>query len=362
MRRCHSAAEQARSISTKGLPRPAHTVPDQPAASRSSPAPTAASARRRPSARAGRRARRVVACRDTAKGEAAAASIRSERPTRSSSSRRSTRPLESVRAFAERLRARSPRPADQQRRRDGAPLSQDRRRLRAAVRHQPPRALRAHRTCCSLHAPGARRHRHVAAAHKIGRDRLRRPEEGALLHRWRAYGQSKLANLLFASSSTDGCGARRRRAQRRCPPGLGRDQPADRRDAVACRAARLGRAEPVRRAERRARRRAHPVCRHSGDSRRLVRRAHGFQEIAERRRWCRRRAPRATPRRRAACGRSPNSSPACALNLDGAAQASTPTPLPLRARRARKRSPSTRTRSVSSGGSSTSKSTPMSAT
>ena len=142
--------------------------------------------------------------------------------------------LDSVRAFAAGYARDRPRPADQQRRRDGAAQAHHRRRLRAAVRHQPPRPLRAHRAAAGRcwRRPGARvvtvvEHRPQVRAH-----RLRRPAERALLPALAAPTASpswptccsrcELDRRLRAAGS-DG-------AQPRRPPRLRRHQPADRRD------------------------------------------------------------------------------------------------------------------------------------
>ena len=106
--------------------------------------------------------------------------------------------LASVREFAAGWDGRDRR-ADQQRRRDGAAAEPHRGRLRAAVRHQPPRPLRPHQ-------PAAR------ADHRPRGDRLleRAPDRAGSTsttstgsagryRAWRAYGQSKLANLLFTA-------------------------------------------------------------------------------------------------------------------------------------------------------------------
>ena len=77
----------------------------------------------------------------------------------------------------------------------------DRGRLRDAARHQPPRPLRAHRPaaarCC------ARRRRRASSPCRAPPTRSARIDFDDLMGersygRWKAYGQSKLANLLFA--------------------------------------------------------------------------------------------------------------------------------------------------------------------
>ena len=114
--------------------------------------------------------------------------------------------------------------------RDGAAAPHDRGRLRAAVRHQPPRPLRAHRPAARplLAARRAARGRHCRSnAHRIGRIDFDDLQGERRYCRWTAYGQSKLANLLFALE-LDRRAARRRLAarERRRPPRLRRDQPA----------------------------------------------------------------------------------------------------------------------------------------
>ena len=92
------------------------------------------------------------------KGEAALRRDQAACPARtSSSSELDLASLDSVRAFAEWFgSARRPRPADQQRRRDGAAAPRDGQRLRASVRHQPPRPLRAHRAAARSSSVGGR--------------------------------------------------------------------------------------------------------------------------------------------------------------------------------------------------------------
>ena len=102
-----------------------------------------------------------------------------------------------VGARVRRRLGRRPRRADQQRRRHGAAASAHRRRLRAAVRHQPPRPLRADQPAAAAHHR-PRRHRLLDGAHRIGTIDLDDLNwERRRYQRWRAYGQSKLANLLF---------------------------------------------------------------------------------------------------------------------------------------------------------------------
>ena len=110
--------------------------------------------------------------------------------------------LESVRAFAEHVR-----PEHDgldllinNAGRDGPAAAHDRRRLRAAVRHQPPRALRARRGVLigALEKGEGAGGDPQQPAHRIGKidfDDLQRERRYS---RWRAYGQSKLSNLMFA--------------------------------------------------------------------------------------------------------------------------------------------------------------------
>ncbi len=88
--------------------------------------------------------------------------------------------------------------ADRQRRRHGHPRAAHGRRLRAADRHEPPRPLRTDQPAAGPHP---RRVVVVASeAHRAGRiDLADLNWERRRYRRWPAYGQSKLANLLFAS-------------------------------------------------------------------------------------------------------------------------------------------------------------------
>ena len=95
---------------------------------------------------------------------------------------------------------RGPRPAHQQRRRDGDPAPHDRRRLRDAVRHEPPRATSRSPACCcprSIARPRSRVVTVSSGAHRFGRMDFDDLMGERRYQRWRAYGQSKLANLLF---------------------------------------------------------------------------------------------------------------------------------------------------------------------
>ena len=144
----------------------------------------------------------VLAVRNTDAGEAAAARIRGigvpgavrvERLDLASqeSRARTGRPVRGAAA-----------PARQQRGRHDSPeVPRDDRRLRAAVRHQPPRPLRADR---SADAPAARGARPPGDDRVVDRAPQRRRcglrgQPRRRLQRQRAYGRSKLANLLFAT-------------------------------------------------------------------------------------------------------------------------------------------------------------------
>ena len=103
------------------------------------------------------------------------------RTRRSSWSRSTSASQASVKEAAAQILAvaRVDRPARQQRRRDGHPGAQDRRRLRDAVRRRPPRPLDAHRAAAAraaAYAERADRHRHQ---HRAPHGPRRRPEEPA---------------------------------------------------------------------------------------------------------------------------------------------------------------------------------------
>ena len=98
--------------------------------------------------------------------------------------------LDSVRTAAAALRSRHERhrPADQQRRGDVHAEVDDQGRVRAAVRHQPPRPLRAHRAAARPTAAGpglARRDRQQRRPPHPRRDPFRRPAVGAQLQQGR---------------------------------------------------------------------------------------------------------------------------------------------------------------------------------
>ena len=140
-------------------------------------------------ARAGGRV--VLAVRDTARGEQAAATIEGETEVR----RLDLADLSSVRAFADEW--------------DGqidvlvnnagvmaTPAATHHGRLRAPDRHQPPRPLRADEPAAA--AVTDRVVTVSSGAHRMGSIRLDDLNwERGRYNRWRAYGQSKLANLLF---------------------------------------------------------------------------------------------------------------------------------------------------------------------
>ena len=154
----HLIADRVRheQLDRRGHPQPGRT--DR----RSSPAPTAGSATtpRSRSAAPGRTT--ILACRDPGRGEEALARMRADAPGRRLRAARSW----TWRAWTR--SARSPRGAPE--RVDllinnagvmAPPRARDRRRLRAAVRHQPPRPLRAHRAA----ARPARGRRRAARGH-----------------------------------------------------------------------------------------------------------------------------------------------------------------------------------------------------
>ena len=174
-------------------------------ARRSSPERTAASAIFTARDLAERGMHVVLACRDHARGTAALERIRGELPDADLELEMlDLADLTSVKAFAERysVAARRARRAREQRRRHGGAASKDHGPgLRAPVRHEPPRPLRAHRQ-----APRrARRPARFAGRHREQRGRIVAPRSTSTIFRasgsyspWKAYGASKLANLLFA--------------------------------------------------------------------------------------------------------------------------------------------------------------------
>ena len=167
----------------------------------------------------------VLACRSAERGEKALATHprRRRRTATSSLGSLDLADLASVRAFAE-AHDGAPRPAGQQRRRDGAAAPDHGGRLRDAVRHQPPRPLRADRPAPARPArtprrAGRDRHEHDALA---GRHRLRRPRRRARL--------PPVARVLPGQAGQPRLhqGARPQGAvrQRRVAPGLRLHQPA----------------------------------------------------------------------------------------------------------------------------------------
>ena len=143
----------------------------------------------------------VLAVRNTDAGEAAAARIRSIGvPGAVRVERLDLASQESVHALADRFEGPA-RPAGQQRRRDGpTPPTRDHRRLRAAVRHQPPRPLRADRPADAAPAPApAPRVTTVSSiAHHSGDGKVLEGNPAEGYNPNTTYGRSKLANLLFA--------------------------------------------------------------------------------------------------------------------------------------------------------------------
>ena len=99
------------------------------------------------------------------------------------------------------VQARHHRPADQQRGCDDDAEVDDQGRLRIAVRHKPFGPLRVHRSVARSRArrPGlARRHgQQRRTPLRAQRHSLRRPAVGKDYGRVAAYGQAKLANLMF---------------------------------------------------------------------------------------------------------------------------------------------------------------------
>ena len=148
-----------------------------------------------------------------------------------------------------RLRAALPRPPSdrldvlaQQRRRHGVPARAHDRRLRAAVRHEPPRALPADVPPRAGARAGARRaawSRSARAAITSSPVDLRRhrTSSGAPYHKWPSYGQSKTANVLFAVGLERRLGPRGVHANALHPGGdhdRARPPPASRRTSSSC--------------------------------------------------------------------------------------------------------------------------------
>ena len=163
----------------------------------------------------------MLAVRNTDKGEAAAREIGGETEVR----RLDLADLASVRAFAQDFGDRHRRP-DQQRRRDERPArdTADGFEMQIGTNHL------GHFALTNLLLPRIRERVVVVAsgAHRFGKIRLDDLNSERGYHRHRAYGQAKLANLLFMAelqrrlSAADSAGQGHRRASR-----LGGDQPAD---------------------------------------------------------------------------------------------------------------------------------------
>ena len=198
------------------------TAQDFPAsmdAPSSSPAPTAASAsppRASSAAPAPRRARRA---RHRQGRGGRRHDRRRHRGPRARPRRPRVRPRLRRRLGGRPRRARSTTPASWRRR---APHQG---RLRAAVRHQPPRPLRAHRTCCSTTSPTAWSSSPRGAPHRL--DRPRRPQLGApplhALARLRAVQARQPAVHVRAPAAARRGGLDRPRDRR--APRLRRDEP-----------------------------------------------------------------------------------------------------------------------------------------
>ena len=149
------------------------------------------------------RATVVLACRNLPKAEEAARRIRALHPgARVEVQALDLASLVSVRRAAAELPGplRPPGPAPQQRRGDGPAPWEDRGRLRNPARHQPLRPLRPHGPPAGAPAghaglPGGDHEQHRPRSGRIYADDM--DFEGGY-RAWAAYGQSKLANLLFA--------------------------------------------------------------------------------------------------------------------------------------------------------------------
>ena len=141
---------------------------------------------------AGAGAHVVLAVRDRVRGEQAAETVTGSREVRELD----LADLASVRAFAEAW----DRDLDVLVNNAGVmavPAGADPRRVRDADRHQPPRPLRADQPAAAAHHR-PRRDRLLRPRHRLGAIRLDDLNwEHGDYQRWPAYGQSKLANLLF---------------------------------------------------------------------------------------------------------------------------------------------------------------------
>jgi NAD(P)-dependent dehydrogenase (short-subunit alcohol dehydrogenase family) len=149
---------------------------------------------------AGAGARVIMACRNPSKGEAAAASIRAEIPTAAIDvSALDLASLESVRGFAERYQDDHLDLLINNAGVMAAPYTKtvDGFELQLATNHLGHFAVTGLLLDRLLKTPGARVVNISSTAHKIGRIDFDDLQSERSYSRWRAYGQSKLANLLF---------------------------------------------------------------------------------------------------------------------------------------------------------------------
>jgi protochlorophyllide reductase len=151
---------------------------------------------------AGRGATVVLACRNAAKAESAAAALRAEHPAASVEVRAlDLASLASVRAFAEGFLADHPR-LDRLALNAGLmgldpSLGEDGLELHFTVNHLGHFALVGHLMPALRATPGARVVSHASLAHRGARS-WGDPTSLDAYERWRVYGETKLANLLFA--------------------------------------------------------------------------------------------------------------------------------------------------------------------
>ena len=182
-------------------------------------------------------------------------------------------------------------------------------RLRIAVRHQPSGPLRVHRPAARPRAGRAGFTRGDGQQHRPSlrpRHPLRRPAVGARATAGsRAYGQSKLANLLFTYELQRRLAGHQHHRRRRASRRLEHRTDAQPAAAVAGRATLLAAAVPGRRHGRAAdAARGH----RSRRARRAVLRTRRVRpNSAATRRWWRPADAPTTPTRSAGCGRSPRS-------------------------------------------------------
>lgn len=145
-------------------------------------------------------ARVIMACRNITKGKAAAASIRAETPDAALTvAELDLASLDSVRAFAESLPDER---LDLLINNAGVMVppytkTADGFELQLATNHLGHFALTGLLLERLMGAPGSRVVNISSTAHKIGRIDFEDLQSERSYHRWRAYGQSKLANLLF---------------------------------------------------------------------------------------------------------------------------------------------------------------------